>query len=758
MAVSAGTRTVPPAPNEPRPAGLLHRTGRWCARHPWLVIACWLLILVAAVAGNRAFGGVYEDDFSLPGTSAQTGSDLLDQHGSTASQGTISQIALKPDSGSLASHRDAVDTAVARLGDLPEVSSVANPLDTPGAVSKDGVTGYITVRFDDNPATFDTSYLDKVDDAVQDLRAAQVEVDYAAPLGKLENDKGTDRESEVIGLATAVVVLLIGFGSVAAAGLPLLTAVIGLLAGLSGLGMLAGLFTFGAASPTLASMMGLGVGLDYSLILVTRHRKVLHTASDPSESVGRTVATSGRAVLVAAITVAMALAGLYASNILFIGTLGVAAGITVIVGAFAALTLTPALLGLAGRRIDRWHVRKPVDEPDAAGDIWHRWAALVGRRSWTFLALGLMVLGVLSIPLGSMRLGHVDPGASPAGSTQRRAYDVLADGFGPGTNGQFTVVTTLDKDKQATDTDRTEVADWLRSALSGTPGVQSVSTARPSPDGAILVTTVTPDSGPQDAATSDLLHRLNDDVLPKAGSAQDTTSYVTGNTAAQLEFRDMVSERLPVIIAVVAGAAFLLLLTVFRGVLIAVKAAVLNLLSISSAYGVVVAVFQWGWGSSWLGVDETVPIEAYVPMMMFAIVFGLSMDYEVFLLSRIRESWLETEDNHLSVATGLSATARVIACAAMIMTTVFLAFLLSSNTVIKMMALGLGVSVILDATVVRLILVPATMNLLGQANWWLPRWLDRILPHFDPEGHAPPVDTGVGSSLPHSATYQGAHR
>ncbi|MFJ3667223.1 MMPL family transporter [Streptomyces sp. NPDC090106] len=744
MPVSVGIRMEPPVPNAPKRAGFLHRTGRWSARHPWLVVAGWLLVLLAAVAGNRAFGGVYEDDFSLPGTSAQTGADLLDRHGGDASKGVSAKIVVKAESGPLASHRDAVDTAVDRLGELPDVISVTSPLDAPGAdsasaaaVSEDGTTGYLTVQFDENPATFDPVYLDQVDDAVAELRADRVEVEYADPLGKLAADKGTDRASELIGLATAVVVLLIGFGSVAAAGFPLLTAVIGLLAGLSGLGMLAALFTFGAASPTLASMMGLGVGLDYSLFLVTRHRKLLHTTSDPAESIGRTVATSGRAVLVAALTVAMALAGLYASGILFIGMLGTAAGVTVTVGALAALTLTPALLGLAGRRIDRWYVRTPVDEPDDTGDIWHRWAVLVGRRSWTFLALGMLVLGVLSIPLASIRLGHVDAGASPAAATERKAYDLLSAGFGPGTNGQFTVVTTLDKDGPVTDAARTEVANALHTALADTPGVRTVSTPRPSPDGALLITTVTPDSGPQDAATSDLLHRLDDDVLQQAGAPHHATSYVTGTTAAQLEFRDMVSDRLPVIIAVVAVAAFLLLLIVFRSVLIAVKAALLNLLSIAAAYGVVVAVFQWGWGSSWLGVDETVPIEAYVPMMMFAIVFGLSMDYEVFLLSRIRETWLETKDNQLSVATGLSATARVITCAALIMTSVFLAFLLSSNVVIKMMALGLGVSVVLDATVVRLILVPAGMNLLGRANWWLPRGLDRLLPHLDPEGHTP---------------------
>ncbi|MFE0515139.1 MMPL family transporter, partial [Streptomyces sp. NPDC058964] len=375
-------------------------------------------------------------------------------------------------------------------------------------------------------------------------------------------------------------------------------------------------------------------------------------------------------------------------------------------------------------------------------DNWHRWAGTVGRRPWVFLASGARVLGGRAIPTASMSLGHVDDGADPTDYTDRRAYDLIADGFGPGTNGQFTVVAALDHDRNRTTAEAHRHTTTLRDTQAATRGVAGVSTPVTTEDRALLIATVTPETGPQDRATSDLLHRLEDDALPEALAGSGAQGYVSGTTAAQLTFRDVVVDRLPVIIAVVVAAAFLLLLTVFRSLLVALKAALLNLLSIGASYGVVVAVFQWGWGGSLLGVDETVPVESYVPMMMFAIVFGLSMDYEVFLLSRIRESWLHTKDNHLSVATGLAGTARVITCAALIMTSVFLAFLLSTNVVIKMLALGLGVSVIIDATVVRLVLVPSTMYLLGRANWWLPDWLDRLLPRLDPEGPGAVATTG----------------
>ncbi|MFJ2405728.1 MMPL family transporter [Streptomyces xanthochromogenes] len=731
------------SPAEPG-TGLLHRLGSWCARHAWRVVVGWLVLLVVIGVAHGRWGGSFADSFSLPGTSTQTGADLLKAHGGTS--GTTAPIVIKSDQGSVADHQASVEAAVNNLKRLPDVVSVNDPLTTPGAVSPNGDIAQIGVTFTSNPAGFDHSYVGKVDTAVQPLRADHVEVEYGDPLGQLAAPKAADLTSEMIGLGVALLVLMIGFGSVAAAVLPLVTAVLGLAVGLAGLGLLAAQFSFGEAAPTLAAMMGLGVGIDYALFLSTRYRALLGTDEiggaghglDPAEAVGRTVATSGRSVLVAAATVAMALAGLYVSGMSFIGTLGAAAGLTVIVAAAASVTLTPALLGLLGRRIDRLRVRTPVAEPTGTNDVWHRWAARVGRSPWLFLVAGLVVLGVLAIPVGSLHLGHIDAGAQPTSSTDRRAYDLISQGFGPGANGPITVVAKLDSQQAADPSQSQALATTLQHDLSAAPGVASVTPPKPTPDHALLVSTVTPATGPQDRATTDLIHTLEDHTVPDALSGTGATGYVTGPTVSGQTFTDTLVAKLPLIIGVVVAAAFVLLLCVFRSPLVALKAAVLNLFSIAAAYGVVVAVFQWGWGGSLLGVGEKVPIESYVPMMMFAIIFGLSMDYEVFLLARIRETWLHRGDNHLSVATGLAATARVITCAALIMTSVFLAFMLSPNVVVKMLALGLGVSVIVDATVVRLLLVPATMYLFGRANWWIPAWLDRRLPRLDPEGPAQP--------------------
>ncbi|WP_042383507.1 MMPL family transporter [Streptacidiphilus melanogenes] len=716
--------------------GLLHRTGRWCARHAWRVIAAWLVLLVGLGLANHRWGGTYADSFSLPGTAAQTGTDLLKAHGDDTSSGVSAPLVLDAGHGMLASHQAAIETAVGELRHLPKVLSVTDPLSSPGGVAHDGAIATVTVRFSGNPAGFDRSYLNGVDAAVRPLRADGVTVEYGDPLGQLAEPKSADAVSEAIGIGVALLVLLIGFGSVAATGLPLLTAVLGLGVGLSGLGLIAAHTSFAQAAPTLAAMMGLGVGVDYALFLTTRFRALLRAEDDldPSEAAGRTVATSGRAVLVAAATVAMALGGLYASGIGFIGALGAAAGITVVVAAGASLTFTPALLGLLGRRIDKLHVREPVAEPTGDGDVWHRWAARVGRRPSLFLAGGVALLAVLAAPVASMHLGHVDAGAQPTSRTDRRAYDLIAQGFGVGANGPLTVVVQLDGDQVADGTARQQLATTLHADLAAVPGVASVTPAVASSDHVLLISTVTPTTGPQDRATTDLFHTIQNTALPHALDGSGATGYVTGVTASGLTFTDQLVAKLPLIVGVVVAAAFLLLLCVFRSLLVAVKAALLNLLSIGAAWGVVVAVFQWGWGGSLFGVTEKVPVESYVPMMMFAIVFGLSMDYEVFLLSRIRETWLLHADNRRAVATGLAATARVITCAALIMTSVFLAFLLSVNVVVKMLALGLGVSVVIDATVVRLVLVPATMYLFGRANWWLPGWLDRLLPHLDPEG------------------------
>ena len=730
--------TAPSMPGLQEPAGAIEprrwrglgALGAGCARHPRAAIAAWLVLLVVMVALSSALGATFNDNVNLSGTQSNTGLSLLDANEPSAG-GYSGQIVIHLATGSLSSDRAGIDGSLAKVGKLPHVLSVTDPL-TQGspALSQDGRTAYATVQFDERPKVLGQSYIPKLESAMAQARRAGVEVQYGGGLDQLFRPAANDKLSELIGFAVALVVLLVGFGSLAAALLPLVDALIAVGVGLSLLGVIASFLTFGTTAPTLALMIGLGVGIDYSLFLSTRFRQQLMNGVAPADAAGFTVATSGHAVLVAAGTVSLALLGLYVSGVTFIGQLGLAAVFSVLTAAGAALTLAPALLGMLGGRIDSIRVRAPVAESGSDGDSWHRYARYVEHRPWRFLIGGVAVLAVLAIPLLSINLGHIDDGADPASFTDKQAYDLIAHSFGVGANGSLTIVVDVKHASKPAG----QIASEVQAALRGVPDVAHAGALKASGNGVILVGKVLPASSPQATATRSLYERLVDDTLPKALAGTGASGYVTGGTAIQLQFRDTVAASLPIVIGVVVALAFLLLLSTFRSLLIAVKAAILNVLSIGAAYGVIVAVFQWGWGGGLFGVSEHVPIESYVPVIMFAIVFGLSMDYEVFLLSRIKEAWGQTGDNGLAVARGLAATARVITCAALIMASVFLAFVLSSNVVVKMLAVGLSASVLVDATIVRLILVPATMTLLGRANWWLPGWLDRILPRIDAEG------------------------
>jgi RND superfamily putative drug exporter len=511
-------------------------------------------------------------------------------------------------------------------------------------------------------------------------------------------------------------------------GLPIATAVIGLAAGTGLILIMAAFSNVPEFSTVLASMIGLGVGIDYALLIVTRYRENLRTGVDPAHAVGFATATAGQAVVFAGTTVAIALLGLWISGIAFIGVMATAAAIVVVVAVMAAVTLLPALLGFAGRRIDRLSIRttRRTSTASARESIWARWGREVERHPWRYVAGATLVLLMLAAPLFSIRTGMPDDGTAPTSQTRRRAYDLLSEGFGPGFNGPLLLAVEID--------DRTALPglDELASEIRAMDGVAAVSPTQPNPTGDAAIIQVIPMTSPQDQATTELVRRLREETIP-AATPDGTVVHLGGGTATIIDLSDRVTNALPWFIGAVVLVSFLLLVVVFRSILVPLKAAVLNLLSIGAAYGVVVAIFQWGWGRSLLGIDQSIPIVSFVPMMMFAVLFGLSMDYEVFLLSRVREDYLKTGDNVGSVVTGISTTARVITSAALIMIAVFLSFVTEPDPVAQMFGIGLAFAVLIDATLVRIVLVPATMVLLGNANWWLPRWLDRILPRKDLE-------------------------
>jgi RND superfamily putative drug exporter len=501
-------------------------------------------------------------------------------------------------------------------------------------------------------------------------------------------------------------------------GLPILTALIGIAISIAGVGVIANFFTTPDFAAQVATMIGIGVGIDYALFIVTRYRTALHRTRSPEAAVIEAMNTSGRAVLFAGFTVMVSVLGIFLMGLPFLHGLAVGISLAVVIAVLAALTLLPALLGFVGFTIDRFKVGRTPRERET---LWHRWARTVQRRPVPIALAGLIVLLLLAVPALQLRLGSADASNDPKSSTTHQAYDLIAHGFGPGANGPILVVA------EGPGRNLGSALPHLEQALRATPGVASVTDARLSASGSAALATLYPATGPQDKATERLVHRLREHVVPDAIAHRGVQVHLGGQTASSIDFADVIGARLPIFIGAVLTLSFLLLLIVFRSVLVPLKAVLMNLLSIGAAYGVIVAAFQWGWGADLLGVSAA-PIEPWVPMMLFAIVFGLSMDYEVFLLSAVREQYDRTGDNATAVAEGLASTARVITAAALIMVFVFGSFVVSDLRALKLIGLGLAVAVAIDATVVRVVLVPATMELLGDANWWLPRWLQRLIP------------------------------
>jgi RND superfamily putative drug exporter len=737
-------------------ASFLDRLGRAVARHKWRTISVWLLIIVGVAVAAVAAGGKTQDVFTIPGAQSQQTTDLLVQRFPSQS-GDAALVVFQATHGSVRDPQAAAAIAAtqARIVTLAHVTQVVGPA-TPVAgaafVSHSGAIAYVRAQYNEKAAALPSNTLDQLRAAATPARQAGLNVQYGGAVTDVFS-RLTTGSADLIGLGVAVVILLLAFGSVIAMSLPIGTALCGLAVGLSLIYTLAAVTDIGSVAPTLGTMIGLGVGIDYSLFILTRHRQNLTAGMEIIDSIGLANGTAGQAVLFAGGTVVIAICGLALAGIPYVTWLGLTSAIVVLVMIGAALTLIPALLAVAGPHINR--VKAPrvrsaaraADHPSLTGGTshgWERWATFMSRHRWPAALGSLAVLLVLAAPLLGMRLGQADDGSAPKSTTQRQAYDLISAGFGKGFNGPLVIAVALPHPGA------TQGADAVHVAMTHVPNVTvSPPELSPKQDAAIVI--AVPSSAPQSSATENLVNHLRSQVLPAAVHGTGAHAYVGGVTAGFIDLGQRIQDRLPLFIGAVVVFSFILLMMVFRSVLVPLKAAIMNLLSIGAAFGVIVAIFQWGWLKGLVGLSETTPIVAYVPMMMFAILFGLSMDYEVFLLSRIREDYLETHDNLYSVINGLALTARVITSAALIMISVFLGFVGNPEPTVKMFGLGLAVAVFVDATVVRMVLVPATMELLGDANWWLPGWLGRILPeiHIE-EGATPPVATQVPQTVPTS--------
>jgi putative drug exporter of the RND superfamily len=735
----------------------LESLGGFSARRHWIVIVAWVLILGGLLLANKQFGGTYVNNYNVPGTQSDAGLNRLNSTFSSQG-GYAGQIVFHATKGTVSADASAVNQATANVAQLSHVIKAASPFGSPagGGVAKNGTIAYSTVSWNVNPNSLETSYLNRLNKAVAPARMAGLQVEYGGGAGEI-GQISSDKTSEIVGLGCALILLLLMFGSLIAAAIPLVSAIFSVGAGLSLLGLLASVLTFPTTAPTIATLLGLGVAIDYGLFLVSRHREQLDTGMDVITSVRRAEGTSGAAIVVAGSTVVVSILGLYISDVAFVGALGLAAAITVAITMLAALTLVPAFMGVSRESIRalaaRWRAHKAGESARAQASLtaaatqarheqsaFARWGRRVSAHPWPWAVLSVVVLLVLAVPFLSITLGQPDNGTNPTSDSSRRAYDLMTQGFGVGSNGPLAIVVVLPR--QSSSADSTLVSN-IQKAVAGTRGVASVGPAATNSAGTTAVFNAIPTTRPQAPATTDLVNTLRNDVLPK----QKATTYVTGTTAGQVDFTKRITSRLVWLILAVVAIAFVLLTVAFRSIVIATKAAILNLLSIGAAYGVIVAVFEWGWLKSVIGLHTTLPIPAYVPMLVFAIVFGLSMDYEVFLLARIHEAWLATRDAHRAVAIGIGGTARVITTAAAIMVAVFTSFVLNSNPTVKMLAIGMAFAVLIDASLVRMILVPAVMTLLGEHAWFLPRWMEPIVPHLQLEDGAAGMEPGGAGVL-----------
>ena len=701
----------------------LYRWGRFAARRPWRVIAAWLVVSVAVIGASSAFGQELEESFTAPGLDSQEATELMSTTGSDQA-GLTAQVVLTPLDDE-ATFLDSAEAQAALAQIQAEVTSLPNVLSASRAISPDGSVALVVAQY---------PVLDELSE--QDLHNLQELRERTGPGSPLRIETGGDLSfafaepetgiGELVGLVAAVIILLLAFGSVIAMGLPIAMALFGLALGIGSMSLITYLIDIPAWAPEVGTMVGLGVGIDYALFLVARHREYLSRGLTVEESVGRAVATAGQAVVFAGGTVVIAMLGLAFAGVQFITAGGIGIAVIVLIMVLASITLVPALLGMSGHWVNRLGVHRRRSQAATSGQAWHRWGRHVSQHAGAYAVGGTVFLLALAAPVLALQVGTPDQGTLPEQRTERRAYDLVADGFGPGVNGPLLIAVDISEDAG--------VVQPLRAAVAADAGIASVAPAELDRGAGVATMVAFPTTGPQDTATLDTVRRLRTDVIPTVLDASPARAHVGGQTASFADVADKVGDRLPIFIGAVILLSLLLLTLVFRSILVPIKAALMNLLSIGASFGVLVMVFQWGWGADLIGLESSVPIVPFIPMFMFAILFGLSMDYEVFLLSRVREEYLRTGDNEASVIHGIANTGRVITSAALIMISVFLGFVLSDDPTVKMFGLGLAVAIFVDATIVRMVLVPATMKLMGDANWWLPAWLDRLLPTVVVEG------------------------
>lgn len=711
-AVPLASPTPPVRPDRPR-GGRFGALAGWAQRHRWAALLIWVAVLVTVTLGSQAAGSAYKNDFSLPGTDSQAATDLFTKHGS-AQAGDSVDIVLKDRQG-IDAPEAAVEQMLAEVERLPGVAEVRSPYTDASAVSDDGTIGYATVTLDAKAEAIPKEDVTAIIDTAKSAETDGLQIEVGGEAVRGAEEKGSP-VAELAGVVAALVILGLLFGSLVAASVPLLTALFAVGSALGLIVLASHVFTIADFTPPITMLVGLGVGVDYALLIFYRYRHELTDGADPAAAGRKALDAAGRTVFFAGCTVIIALLGLVALGLGSLQGVALALALTVLTTMAASLVLLPALLALFGKRIQRHvlkHAAKTESKGQAEGRRWRALANAVQRRPLPSLLVAVLALLALSAPALGMRLGFADAGNDPRTTTSRQAYDLLAEGFGPGFNGPLVVVAQGDE----------TAGRAVQLELAKTEGVAAASPAMPSEDGALSTVIVYPETAPQDAGTTDLLHRLRDDVAPKAEQDTGAEILVGGATAASQDFADTVSKRLPLFVAVVVGLSSLLLMLVFRSILIPVKAALLNLLSITAALGAMTLVFQHGL----FGVQPG-PVEAFLPVLIFAIVFGLSMDYEVFLVSRMHEEWERTKDHSLAVREGLASTGKVITAAGAIMIVVFGAFMLSADRMLQQFGLGLAVAILMDALVIRCLIVPALMQLMGKWAWWLPAPLARRLP------------------------------